>query len=160
MVPIQARVAAAVRDHGERWKEERHLFRRLIRVRGPSDPHNLERMGNLVETFVDRVMANDAAGSRLGPVCRAAIERAGRLGNHGAADRYLDIQIIEDADRLTLIIQDELSGFDEAAAEAAGPVEPEVREALNLIASCMDRVDFQNSGHRLTLIKYKRRESL
>ncbi len=154
-------VMVAIRDNVERWREERQLFQRLVHVRGPSDLENIERAGGLMSGFVERVLESETEAFKLASACREAIERAGRLGNRESRDRYLDIQLLEDRERMTLIIQDEGQGFDRQAAAArrgwdGGPDEL----GLTLIESCTDHMEFEEGGHRLILVKFKSSEAV
>ena len=154
-------VMRCVRENGERWREEKQLFRRLICLRGPSDLENIERAGSLMSKFVERVLPSETEAFKLASACREAIERAGRLGNRESRDRFLDIQLLEDKERMTLIIQDEGRGFDrQAAAGVQGRDQVPDELGLTLIESCTDHMEFEESGHRLTLVKYKNSEAV
>jgi hypothetical protein len=152
----------AVRENAGRWREEKGRFRRLMSVHGPSDLDNLEKTGNLVADFVERIFDDEGESFKVTSACREAIDRAGRIGNRGLRDKFLNVHLIEDTEQMTLAVQDEGEGFDldaEATWAAARSTTPDGL-SMQLILSGADDAAFEEGGHRLVLTKKKRQAAI
>lgn len=132
-----------------------------IRARIPQfDDTELMRVGIALHEALINAMhhGNLEVGSELrdagGDVYRELVER--RLRESGYRDRRVRLTVNLSRSELSCVIRDEGPGFEPAAV--ADPTDPENLEKLSgrglyLIWTFMDRVDHNESGNEITLVK-------
>ncbi|GAF71308.1 unnamed protein product, partial [marine sediment metagenome] len=159
-----------VRDEVERWREEKHLFGRLVTLRSPSDERSVEKLKSILEKFYADALSRDATEDyKTLSAFREAIDNAAHHGNRGRRDRHLTVNLMQNDDRLAIDVKDEGPGFDHerlllatTSGTAAGVARERLGEGLagglglRLMAECVDEVRYAEDGSRVTLVKRRR----
>jgi anti-sigma regulatory factor (Ser/Thr protein kinase)/nucleoid DNA-binding protein/CheY-like chemotaxis protein len=152
--------------------EEAAVFERQIHFRLPAREDEILRAFDLSDSFFkDSGFRGDALVG-LTTSFREAVRNAELHGCASDPENGVEIELLLDREKLTAIIEDDGEGFDHAAyreqLEGAGPVSM-ARErhesgrdggglGIYLMNRCADRLEYSESGNRVTLTKYREQE--
>ena len=152
----------------ERWREEKHYFKRQVRVRSASDPETVDRLVEALRRIARGVFRDPVENEKFLNAFPEAIENAAYHGNQSSPEKYMDIEWIEDSNRVMITVKDEGPGFDywHALQTAAGDAAEVVRKhmkagkttgglGVKLMVAAFDRTEYRDNGSRIVLVKSK-----
>ena len=146
--------------------EEAAVFERQVRFRVPVIEREISRAFELGDSFFRDAGFRDDSLVALTTAYREAIRNAEIHGSGRDASLCIDVEILLDARRLTVSVEDEGDGFDHRSyfsqLDGTEPVAL-ARErhdnggvgglGIYLMARCVDRLEYNDSGNRITLVQ-------
>jgi anti-sigma regulatory factor (Ser/Thr protein kinase)/CheY-like chemotaxis protein len=150
----------------ERSTEEQAVFEQEVYFRFPTEDRWIDRANEIgARLFADSGL-NEGQQVQMCTAFREACSNAAQHGNRHRRDRFVDVEYYLDAKRLTVVVSDQGKGFDWRlyVAPEDGAVD-RVRErrkagklgglGIMLMTKCVDKVEYNDEGNRVTLTKFK-----
>lgn len=163
-----AEVSRQVVSDLERWREEKHYFRRQVKVRSASDPRTVDTLIEALRKMARGAFRDRVESEKFLNAFPEAIENAAFHGNESSPDKYLDVEWIEDANRVMISVKDEGPGFDywdalqTASSDAAEVVRKHMETGkttgglgIKLMVTAFDRAEYRDNGSKIVLVKSK-----
>jgi anti-sigma regulatory factor (Ser/Thr protein kinase)/nucleoid DNA-binding protein/ActR/RegA family two-component response regulator len=153
-----------------RFAEERNYFDHEFRFRLQTKEELVDRSNDLVSKVLEQSGLNKEAMEACAVAFREAIDNAARHGNKQNENRYIDVQYILDREKVTIAVTDEGDGFDTEVYLSRGvtgnPVDA-ARErndaggagglGIMLMLKCVDKLEYNYVGNKISLTRYIRK---
>ena len=150
----------------ERSTEEQAVFEQEVYFRFPTEDRWIDRANEIAARLFSDSGLNESQQVQACTAFREGISNAAQHGNRHRRDRYVDVEYYLDAKRLTIVVSDQGKGFDWRVyvSPTEGAVD-RVRDrraagklgglGIMLMTKCVDKVEYNDEGNRLTLTKFK-----
>lgn len=150
----------------ERSTEEQAVFEQEVYFRFPTEDRWIDRANEIAARLFADSGLNEGQQVQMCTAFREGCSNAAQHGNRHRKDRFVDVEYYLDTKRLTVVVRDQGKGFDWRlyVAPAEGAVD-RVRDrraqgklgglGIMLMTKCVDRVEYNDEGNRLTLTKFK-----
>jgi anti-sigma regulatory factor (Ser/Thr protein kinase)/nucleoid DNA-binding protein/CheY-like chemotaxis protein len=154
----------------ERSTEEQAVFEQEVYFRFPTEDRWIDRANEIAALLFADSGLNEGQQVQMCTAFREACSNAAQHGNRHRKDRFVDVEYYLDAKRLTVVVSDQGKGFDWRlyVAPEDGAVD-RVRErrkagklgglGIMLMTKCVDKVEYNDEGNRITLTKFKEERS-
>src|SRR5690606_28692101 len=140
----------------DRVPKDRKVFHQQVRAEFRTKTPNVEKAHALLDRVVRDALRREDDRSAFFAAVKEGIDNAIRHGNHSSPDKRVDVNCLVDQRKITVIIEDEGSGFDfdwylsrvagqEAFEEAKRRIVDEgLRGGLGilLMSRCADRIEY------------------
>ncbi|MBN1807565.1 MAG: ATP-binding protein [Planctomycetes bacterium] len=159
-------VAKQIRGDLDRWREEKHYFKRQFRLKSASGMETINALFKAFDRLAGRILPKADENYKMLSALHEAIENAAQHGNRGDKGKYVSIEWIEDRKNVRITVEDEGQGFDYAKAMEAGTLKTAeaVRKHLEagagtgglgvkLMQEVFDEVEYTDGGRKLHLLK-------
>lgn len=150
----------------ERSTEEQAVFEQEVYFRFPTEDRWVDRANEIAARLFADSGLNEGQQVQMCTAFRESCSNAAQHGNRHRKDRFVDVEYYLDPKRLTVVVTDQGKGFDWRLY-----IEPEqgavdrVRErrsagklgglGIMLMTKCVDKVEYNDAGNRITLTKFK-----
>lgn len=150
----------------ERSTEEQAVFEQEVYFRFPTEDKWIDRANEIAARLFADSGLNEGQQVQMCTAFRESCSNAAQHGNRHRRDRFVDVEYYLDAKRLTVVVSDQGKGFDWRlyVAPEDGAVD-RVRErrkagklgglGIMLMTKCVDKVEYNDEGNRVTLTKFK-----
>ena len=133
--------------------------RQAIRLALPSLMHSVYILDAVISEIVKRMEFNEETSEQVILAVTEAGTNAIKHGNKNDANKLAQFQFIVNPNKLTIVVQDQGTGFDRK--NIPNPLHPANQfrgngRGLFLIEACMDNVTYEASGTVIRMVKYKR----
>ncbi len=148
--------------------EEAAIFERQIHFRMPAREEEILRGFDLSDGFFKDAGFRGDPLVGLTTAFREAVRNAEIHGCLEDPGRSIDVEMLLDHEKITVVVEDEGAGFDhisyrESASETAPVTAARKRHqeggmgglGLYLMERCADRLDYNDAGNRVTITKYR-----
>ncbi len=154
----------------ERSTEEQAVFEQEVYFRFPTEDRWIDRANEIAARLFADSGLNEGQQVQMCTAFRESCSNAAQHGNRHRKDRFVDVEYYLDAKRLTVVVSDQGKGFDWRlyVAPEDGAVD-RVRErrkagklgglGIMLMTKCVDKVEYNDEGNRITLTKFKEERS-
>jgi anti-sigma regulatory factor (Ser/Thr protein kinase)/CheY-like chemotaxis protein len=154
----------------ERSTEEQAVFEQEVYFRFPTEDQWIDRANEIAARLFADSGLNEGQQVQMCTAFREACSNAAQHGNRHRRDRFVDVEYYLDAKRLTVVVSDQGKGFDWRlyVAPEDGAVD-RVRErrkagklgglGIMLMTKCVDKVEYNDEGNRVTLTKFKEEQA-
>ena len=147
---------------------QRRLFDQEAILKVPTTPENVERVGEMLEQLIAPAGYSEEDQVKLAHTLREAIGNAAEHGNKRDPERTIHVDFLRSADRLTVVVTDEGSGFDTSSflsrADQVSALEhtrsrraTEARPGglgVFIMRQTCDEITFNDAGNSILLMKY------
>jgi len=150
----------------ERSTEEQAVFEQEVYFRFPTEDKWIDRANEIAARLFADSGLNEGQQVQACTAFRESCSNAAQHGNRHRKDRFVDVEYYLDAKRVTVVVRDQGKGFDWRLyiAPAEGAVD-RVRDrraqgklgglGIMLMTKCVDKVEYNDEGNRITLTKFK-----
>lgn len=154
----------------ERSTEEQAVFEQEVYFRFPTEDQWIDRANEIAARLFADSGLNEGQQVQMCTAFRESCSNAAQHGNRHRKDRFVDVEYYLDHKRLTVVVSDQGKGFDWRlyVAPEDGAVD-RVRErrkagklgglGIMLMTKCVDKVEYNDEGNRITLTKFKEERS-
>ena len=150
-----------------RVPRDKKVFQQQVRFAFRSDPENLEKACKLCDRVIHESLLNQEDATAFYAAVKEGLDNAIVHGNHSERDRKIDVNLLVDKKKVTVIIEDQGEGFDseyylsriddqEAFEKAKKRILEEGHRGglgILLMSKCSDRIEYSGSGNVLRLEK-------
>ncbi|MBL4847256.1 MAG: ATP-binding protein [Planctomycetes bacterium] len=154
-----------------RSSEEEIIFDQQVNFQfGTSEAH-LEKANELGMALFKSSGLDEEGQTALSAAFREAIGNAGQHGNRDNAEKLIKVLYLLDREKITVVVQDEGTGFEHAGYTVRAETKSAVDAArerheqgkvgglgIKLMGRCTDRLEYNDVGNMITLTKFLRSE--
>jgi len=155
-----------------RAAEEELLFQQQVNFQLPTEESQIERATETVHRLLEKSSLDEQGQVALAAAFREAVVNAAQHGNKYKKDRRIEIQYLLDAEKITLVVTDQGTGFNHDLFVRSGSSRDAISAArerhlqgrmgglgIMMILRCCERVEFNPQGNQITLTKYLKPEA-
>ncbi len=150
-----------------RSAEEELIFLQQVGIHIPTDEQCIERVIEFVNKLVEQSGVTEEGQVAIAAAFREAVVNSAQHGNKYKKDKKIEIQYLLDAEKITLVVRDQGSGFNHEQYVKSGSSKDAISAArerhmqgrmgglgIMLMLRCCERLEYNQQGNQITLTKY------